>query len=399
MDSLLWFLKRWARGWSLALLGIFLVFQPRAWGQSSGDSHWKFVEFFIKVLGVVRQHYVEEVPFSRLIQGAIKGLLSELDPYSVYLDPEKFQDFKAETSGEFAGIGVEITVKDGVATILSVFDDSPAAKMGLKPLDRILAIDGQSTRGMNLLEVSRKLKGKVGQKVTLLIQRDSQPIFEVTLLRDNIKVKSVTWKLWDNVLYVKISKFIETTARDFEKVLRQHQNSQQWQIQALIIDLRQNPGGLFDQAVKVADLFVPAGQLIVATKGRQESENTQTFATQRQKYGGIPILILVDRTSASASEIVAGCLQDHQLALLIGQPTFGKGSVQSVIRLDPHGAIKLTVARYFLPKGRSLYPQGIKPDILVEPSKDSSEDVVLQQALHYSKMFTYMKHLGYHASP
>lgn len=165
MDSLLWFLKRWARGWSLALLGIFLVFQPRAWGQSSGDSHWKFVEFFIKVLGVVRQHYVEEVPFSRLIQGAIKGLLSELDPYSVYLDPEKFQDFKAETSGEFAGIGVEITVKDGVATILSVFDDSPAAKMGLKPLDRILAIDGQSTRGMNLLEVSRKLKGKVGKKL------------------------------------------------------------------------------------------------------------------------------------------------------------------------------------------------------------------------------------------
>jgi len=333
-----------------------------------GGERYDELKIFAKILSLIERFYVEPVEMKTLVQGAIKGMLAELDPHSAYMPEEKFREFKNETQGEFGGIGIEIGIRDGYVTIISPIEDTPAAAAGLKPLDRILAIDGQSTKNFTLMDASQKLKGKRGEKVTLTIQRGNEKPFDVTIVRGSVKIQSVTHKdLEPGWIYMRLSRFIETSAADMEKVLQSYMKKKK-EVDAIVLDLRGNPGGLLEQAIKIADMFLPENALIVTTRSRQENETKESRASGRFKYADVAMIVLVDAGSASASEILAGALQDHKRALILGERSFGKGSVQSVIRLDDGGALKLTVARYYTPSGRSIQAQGIQPDLLVLPT-------------------------------
>ncbi|MDW8189767.1 MAG: S41 family peptidase [Pseudobdellovibrionaceae bacterium] len=331
---------------------------------SNNDNRYQELQAFAKVLNLIERHYVEPLEVKSLIQGAIKGMLKELDPHSAYLTSDKFKEFESESKGEFGGIGIEITIDNGYLTIIAPLEDTPAFFAGLKPKDRIIAINGLSTKGFTLTDASQKLKGKVGEKVVLTIQRENEKPFDVTIVRTKIKLKSVKVNNIEHIyLYTKITKFIESTAADLENALRNHLRKNQ-HIAGLILDLRSNPGGLLEQATKVVDMFLPENKTIFSTKVRNKTDNYESKTTNRNpKYLDFPIIVLIDSGSASASEIVAGALQDHKRALLMGQKSFGKGSVQSIINLEDGSALKLTVARYYTPSGRSIQAEGITPDL------------------------------------
>lgn len=321
---------------------------------------------FSKVLNLVQQYYVEEVDTKKLIYGAIKGMLRELDPHTNFMPPEMFKEFENETSGEFGGLGIEISVQNGILTIISPIEDTPAWKAGIKAGDKVVAIDGNSTKGMSLVEASQFLRGKRGSQVILKIVRDGeeQPK-DITIVRGSVKIKSVKYTdMDDGYAYVKITSFIENTARDLERVLEEHESKNK-KIEGLLIDLRKNPGGLLDQAVKISDMFLKEG-VIVSTVGRNVKDKEVTSATKKGKRTGFPIVILVDQYSASASEIVSGALQDNKRAVIVGEKTFGKGSVQSIVKLQDGSGLKLTVARYYTPRGISIQAEGIKPDIEID---------------------------------
>lgn len=318
---------------------------------------------FAEVLERVRAAYVEEVDDTVLLKAAIRGMLSELDPHSSYLAPDDFDDLQVSTQGEFGGLGIEITMDKDAVVIVTPYDDTPASEAGLKAGDTILAIDDESVKGWSLDEVAKRLRGEQGSNVKLsILPLDAKSPRTLTLTRDIIKVQSVRHKeLRPGIGYLRISQFQAKTARDTKAALEALQ--QKAPLKGLILDLRNNPGGVLSGAVQVADLFLESG-LIVYTQGRHE-ERLNYNASSGGIFLDTPMVVLVNGGSASASEIVAGALQDHGRAVLVGQRTFGKGSVQSVLPLTGDSALKLTTARYYTPKGRSIQADGIHPDIIV----------------------------------
>lgn len=335
--------------------------------KSYAEDRYSDLQTFSKILSLIQQYYVEEVDTKKLITGAIKGMLRELDPHTSYMPPEVFKDFESETSGEFGGLGIEISISNGVLTIISPIEDTPAWKAGIKPGDKIVAINGQSTKGYSLVEASTALKGSDGEKVVLSIIRENldSPI-DIPIVRGKVKIKSVkATDLEDGYIYVKLTSFIENTGPDLEKALADFKKKNKGQIQGILMDLRRNPGGLLEQAIKVSDLFIKDG-IIVSTIGRDPKNKEVAYATHKAEYADIPIIVLMNEYSASASEIVAGALQDNKRAIIAGQRSFGKGSVQSAIKLSDGSALKLTIARYYTPSGVSIQSEGIKPDIEIE---------------------------------
>lgn len=330
------------------------------------EERYADLQNFSKVLNLVQQYYVEEVDTKKLIYGAIKGMLRELDPHTNFMPPDIFKDFETETTGEFSGLGIEMSVQNGILTIISPIEDTPAWHAGVKAGDKVIAIDNNSTKNLSLVEASQLIRGKKGTKVVLRIVRDDEDTpRDITIIRGPVKIKSVKYTdLEDGYAYVKITSFIENTAKDLEKVLDAHVK-QEKKIEGLLIDMRKNPGGLLDQAIKVSDLFLKEG-VIVSTIGRDKANKEVSSATKKGRFTDFPILILVDEYTASASEIVSGALQDNKRALIAGERTFGKGSVQSVVRLGDGSGLKMTVARYYTPSGVSIQAEGIKPDITIE---------------------------------
>jgi len=324
------------------------------------------LQTFAKVLNLVQQYYVEEVDIQKLIYGGIKGMLQELDPHTNFLPPDIYKEFESETSGEFGGIGIEITVQNDVLTVISPIEDTPAWAAGIQSGDKIIAINGESTKGFSLAEAAQRMRGKKGSKVRLTIYREGfEEPKDFVIERGTVKVRSVKMTdLEDGYVYIRLTSFIENSASEFEKALKTTLSKYQ-RISGVIIDLRRNPGGLLDQAVKISDMFLEGGA-IVSTVGRNQREKEVIYAKKEGTYTGFPIIVLVNEYSASASEIVAGALQDNKRAVIMGKPTFGKGSVQSVVKLGDGSGLKLTVARYFTPSGRSIQAEGIKPDVEID---------------------------------
>lgn len=331
------------------------------------EDRYSELQTFSKILSLTQQYYVEEVDTKKLINGAIKGMLRELDPHTSYMPPEAFKEFESETSGEFGGIGIEISIQNNVLTIISPIEDTPAWKAGIKPGDKIVAINGQSTKGFSLVDASTALKGKDGAKITLSIIRENlEKPLDIVITRGRVKIKSVkATPLDDGYIYVKITSFIENTGSDLEKVLTDYKKQNNGNIEGVLLDLRRNPGGLLEQAVKVSDLFIKDG-VIVSTIGRDPKNKEVSYASKRAPFADIPVVVLMNEYSASASEIVAGALQDNKRAVIVGERSFGKGSVQSAIKLGDGSGLKLTVARYYTPSGVSIQSEGIKPDIEIE---------------------------------
>lgn len=324
------------------------------------------LQIFTKVLNLVQQYYVEEVDMKKLIYGGVKGMLSELDPHTNFLPPEVYKEFENETSGEFGGLGIEITLQNDVLTVIAPIEDTPAWEAGIQAGDKIVEINGESTKGLSLAEAAQRMRGKKGSKVRMGIFREGfEKPKEFAIARGTVKLKSVKFtELDEGYAYVRLTSFIENSASDFERVLKEMQKKSK-SIKGLIIDVRRNPGGLLDQAVKISDLFLEEG-IIVSTIGRNKREKEVLYAKKEGTYSGFPVIVLVNEYSASASEIVAGALQDNKRALIMGQQTFGKGSVQSVVKLGDGSGLKLTVARYYTPSGSSIQSVGITPDIAVE---------------------------------
>ena len=333
--------------------------------RAEAEERYSDLQNFAKVLNLIQTYYVEEVDTKKMIEGAIKGMLHELDPHTNYMPAEIFKDFESETSGEFGGLGIEISVQNGILTIISPIEDTPAWEAGIKSGDKIIAVDGKSTKGLSLVEASQLMRGKTGSKTVLTIYREGKDEpFDVHITRANVKIHSVKpTSLDEGYHYIKVTSFIENTGKDLEKALEEA--SKKNKIKGLVLDLRRNPGGLLDQAVRVCDLFISEGP-IVSTIGRDPKNKEIANASKRSKYAEFPIVVLMNEYSASASEIVAGALQDHHRAVIMGQRSFGKGSVQSVIKLGDGSGLKLTVARYYTPSGRSIQAEGIVPDIEIE---------------------------------
>lgn len=326
---------------------------------------YKSLETFSNVLSLIQKNYVESVDTTDVLQGAIRGMLSSLDPHSSYLKPDDFKELKLETKGSFTGIGIEITIRDSVLTIVSPIEGTPGDKAGLQAGDKIIKIGKEFTKDLTLMEAVKQLRGPKKTKVTISIHREGWgELKEYTIVRDVIPLHSVKYKVLDpGYAYIRISNFQSKTTKDFKAALRDL--TSKGRIAGLVLDLRNNPGGLLAQSVKVADVFISQG-VIVSTKGRVKEQNTIYNARPSSKKYDFPIVVLVNEGSASASEIVAGALQDHKKALIVGTQTFGKGSVQTIIPMTNGAGLRLTTARYYTPSGRSIQAKGIEPDIIIE---------------------------------
>jgi carboxyl-terminal processing protease len=326
------------------------------------------LDVFADVLAHVENSYVEEVEEKELVYGAIDGLVGRLDPHSVFLRPEIFKALRDETTGEFDGLGLELTVKNDQLTVISPMADSPGERAGIQPGDRIVSLDGTPARDLSLAEASRRMKGAVGTKVVLEIMRDGFTAPQrLTLVRDRIRLQSVEWRVLDasrRYAYVRVKAFQERTDRALRKALDEARTAMKGELRGLVLDLRNDPGGLLDQAVRVADLWLASG-VIVTTEGRAKRNVEVEKAREKDTEPGYPLIVLVNKGTASASEIVAGALQDHQRAVIMGTQTFGKGSVQTIIELEDGAGLKLTVARYYTPRHRSIQERGITPDVVV----------------------------------
>jgi carboxyl-terminal processing protease len=340
------------------------------------DRTYKQLELFARVLSYVQNNYVERVDERQLVYGAIRGMLDTLDPHTVFMPPEVFKEMKIDTSGEFGGLGLDVVKRGEVLVVVSPVDDTPAARAGIQPGDEILAIDGESTKGMDVGRASAKMRGPAGQRVTLTLMRAgfSQPQ-DIVLLRDHVRIVSVEGALYGAIGWVRLKNFQERTDAALKKELdRLRAQNGGRELAGLVLDLRNNPGGLLDQAVAVSDRFLPGRLTIVTTRGRGGRNLTEEKSREAGTEPDYPMVVLVNAGSASASEIVAGALQDHGRATVLGTPTFGKGSVQTVIELEDGSGLKLTIARYYTPKGRSIQERGIEPDYLV-PAEGPGREV------------------------
>lgn len=330
----------------------------------SNDSVYKYLNVFSETFKRARTDYVEEVPADKLIEYAINGMLSSLDPHSSYLDVETFKEMREQTKGEFGGLGIEVTMDNGWVKVVSPIDDTPAAKAGIRSGDYITHIDGTTVLGLTLSQAVDKMRGPLNSKVKLTVRRKNKEPFDVTLTRDAIKIRSVKTEDKGTVGYIRISSFSDSTTDDVKKAVAKIKKDHPNDLSGYVIDLRNNPGGLLDQAVSVADLFLDEGE-IVSTRPRRSDETQRYTATKGDEADGMPIVVLINEGSASAAEIVAGALQDHRRAVVAGMRSFGKGSVQTVIPVTGFGAIRLTTARYYTPSGRSIQAKGIEPDIQI----------------------------------
>lgn len=328
---------------------------------------------FTEIFERIRTSYVEEIDDTTLLQYAIDGMLTSLDPHSAYLQPEDFSDLQENTTGKFGGLGIEVGQQDGLILVVTPIDETPAQKAGIKAGDLIVSLDGEAVMGMSLNDAVERMRGEPGTDITLEVRRKNEKeLLTFTLTRAEIKVASVrTEKMNGDIGYVRITQFQENTGGELAQAIEDWQS--QGKLNGVILDLRNNPGGVLDAAVEVVDSFISQG-LIVYTKGRNPNAELSYSATQHTPAGNIPTVVLINGGSASASEIVAGALQDHQRAVIVGTQSFGKGSVQSVLPITEDRAVKLTTARYFTPNGRSIQAQGIRPDIWVEQSEVKSSE-------------------------
>lgn len=344
---------------------------------------YESLETFTNLLAIIKRNYVDEVNTKDLVAGAINGMLNSLDPHSAYLTPDLYKDLQTETQGRFGGLGIEITVRNGILTVVSPIEDSPAFQAGIKPGDQIIKIEDEFTKDIALTQAVKKLRGPKGSKVTISIKREGVPeLLDFTLVRDTIRVQSVRSRtLEEGYGYVRIAQFQERTDRDVQRALEKLAGEKAG-IKGLVLDLRNDPGGLLTQAVRVSDLFLDSG-LIVYTEGRLENQKQKYFAHKEGSWTEFPMVVLVNGGSASASEIVAGALQDHRRAIVLGTKTFGKGSVQTILPLDDQSALRLTTARYYTPKGRSIQATGIVPDITMElePVPEARSEERLRQGV------------------
>ena len=330
---------------------------------------YELLNLFGEIMERTKSSYVEEVNDKQLVEAAINGMLTSLDPHSSYLTEEDFRYMNEQTKGKFGGLGIEVTMENGVVKVVSPIDDTPASKAGIKAGDYITDIDGESVIGLTLNEAVSKLRGKVGTRVKITIRRINEKPFDVTLRRDEIKVQAVKSEIKnDDILYIRISAFNEDIDKDIEKAVEKAQKELKNKLAGIVIDVRNNPGGLLDQAVGVSDLFLERGE-IVSTRSRNEEDTIKYSATAGDIANGLPIVVMINEGSASASEIVAGALQDHHRAVILGEKSFGKGSVQTVLQLRNNAAMRITTARYYTPSGRSIQAKGIEPDIVVKQAK------------------------------
>ncbi|MDD5645158.1 MAG: S41 family peptidase [bacterium] len=348
------------------------------------DDIYKQMEQLAVVFAIVEKDYVDDVEQKKLVYGAMKGIIAELDAHSQFMEPEMYKEMKVETGGEFGGLGIEITIRDGLLTVIAPMEGTPAERAGLRTGDKIIKIDGENTKEMTLMEAVSKLRGKPGTKVHIVVLRANQKVLEFDIERDIIKVESIKNAkiLENNIGYIKIVQFQENTGRDFEKALTSLESKG---MKSLIIDLRNNPGGLLQTAVEVADRFIENEKVIVSIQGKLPSQNVVFNAKGRTTHKEYPIVVIINNGSASGSEIVAGALKDHKRAILIGEKTFGKGSVQSVIPLNDGSAIRLTTAKYFTPSGTTIHGVGISPDIEVDISDEDEVKLALKKYAELEK--------------
>jgi carboxyl-terminal processing protease len=348
---------------------------------------------FSQVMDLVENHYVKPVTRNELIDGAIVGMLQQLDPHSSFLSKDEFKEMQVSTSGEFGGIGIEISMENGRLTVISPIDDTPADKAGIKAGDVILEIEGESTQDMTLVDAVQKIRGPKGKAVSLtLLHKDQQKPFKVKVVRDTIPIISVkSNEVEPGYLYIRLTRFNENTTAELKQALADYQSKSGKPLKGAILDLRNNPGGLLEQAVNVSDVFLPSGQ-IVSIKGKNQEQEKIFSAKGDGADVSVPLVVLINAGSASASEIVAGALKDHKRALLVGEKTFGKGSVQTVIPLSDGSGIKLTTALYYTPNGRSIQAEGIEPDFMV-PLQDTESDRDKLAANHQFRERDLSRHL------
>lgn len=334
-------------------------------GNKSTDTY-KQLQLFGDVFERVRADYVDEVEDQELVESAIRGMLSSLDPHSSYLSKENFEEMQVQTEGEFGGLGIEVTMENGLVRVVSPIDDTPAARAGIQAGDLIIALDGKPVMGLTLSEAVDQMRGKVGTDITLTVRREGkEEPFDVTITRDKITIESVRTKTYGDVGYVRITTFNEQTKPGLEDAVAELKDKLGDELDGYVLDLRNNPGGLLEQAIGVSDAFLDQGE-IVSTRGRDSEDNKRYNAEDGTLVGDAPVVVLINGGSASASEIVAGALQDHDRAVVVGTRSFGKGSVQTIIPLPGHGAMRLTTARYYTPSGRSIQAEGIAPDMTVK---------------------------------
>ena len=348
------------------------------------DKLYEKIDLFAEVLEKIQNEYVEEVDQAEIIDSAINGALQSLDPFSAYMNPKVFEESQSETSGEFGGLGIEVSMESGVIKVITPIDDTPAAKAGIKAGDYIVKINGEQVQGKTLMEAVNLMRGPVGTSIEITVRRKGlrkAKIFKIT--REIIEIKSVISKIVDNkVGYLRLRAFNENSSSQLKKEISKIEKNKK--LVGYILDLRNNPGGLLSQAVTISDFFLNDGE-IVSTKGRKKRENRKFFAKKGDKIDGKPLIVLINNGSASASEIVAGALQDQKRAILLGETTFGKGSVQSIIPLKNRGAIRLTISKYYLPSGKSISEVGVVPDIKVEEEDEEfSINTITDNQLNYA---------------
>ena len=351
----------------IVLFSILIVFVTKS--NSSENEIYKKIDLFGEVLEKINKNYVDEVDQSKSMDSAIDGLLQSLDPYSAYMSPEIFNEMQTETSGEFGGLGIEVSMESGVVKVISPIDDTPASKAGIKAGDYIVKIDDIQVQGKSLSEAVDLMRGPVGSGIELTVRRRGEKkALYFNIVREIIEIQSVKSDLLEkNIGYIRLTSFNENSGDQIKKKINELENKDK--VKAYILDLRNNPGGLLSQAIRISDFFLDNGE-IVSTKSRKTSENRKWFAKKGDLTNGKALIVMINYGSASASEIVAGALKDHKRAILLGENTFGKGSVQSIIPLKNSGAIRLTVAKYYLPSGKSISEVGVSPDIEVNEESD-----------------------------
>ena len=348
------------------------------------DKLYEKIDLFAEVLEKIQNEYVEEVDQAEIIDSAINGALQSLDPFSAYMNPKVFEESQSETSGEFGGLGIEVSMESGVIIVIAPIDDTPASKAGIKAGDYIVKINGEQVQGKTLMEAVNLMRGPEGTSIEITVRRKGlrkAKIFKIT--REVIEIKSVISKIVDNkVGYLRLGAFNKNSSSQLKKEISKIEKNKK--LVGYILDLRNNPGGLLSQAVIISDFFLNDGE-IVSTKGRKKRENRKFFAKKGDKIDGKPLIVLINNGSASASEIVAGALQDQKRAILLGETTFGKGSVQSIIPLKNRGAIRLTISKYYLPSGKSISEVGVVPDIRVEEEDEEfSINTITDNQLNYA---------------
>jgi len=347
----------------------FFIFFENVQAKEQNEFYEK-IDLFGDVLETIESDYIDEIDKSKIMDSAINGVLQSLDPYSAYMSPEVYKEMQTDTRGEFGGLGIEVGMEAGVVKVISPIEDSPAYEAGVKAGDYIIKIDDEQVQGKSLMEAVKLMRGKIGTPIEITIRRKGLKKSKVIkIIRDTIKIKSVSSKIIEkNIGYMRLRSFSENTQDQLNRVMKKFEKNKS--IEKYILDLRNNPGGLLTQAVKITDMFLNDGE-IVSTRSRDKSENRRFFARKGDKIKNKTLLVLINYGSASAAEIVAGALQDHKRAILLGEASYGKGSVQSIIPLKNKGAIRLTISKYYLPSGKSISEVGVIPEITVYEESDA----------------------------